>query len=126
MNACRSVTPGVYKSICKVYHVPALILILNEDKTFEYKRPYVNEEISGTWEVNKKNELILKSKKFIKKKSIYEPDYKFTKHKGSDVYKIKRNKLLIYDTLNKYTRKCYLIKISDSTKPFKSFKFFNN
>ncbi len=51
---CNSIPSGIYKSSCDIYHSPQLILILNEDKTFEYKRPYYDEKIIGTWDFNKK------------------------------------------------------------------------
>lgn len=123
---CSSFKLGVYKSTCEIYHVPQLILLLNDDKTFEYKRPYVDEKITGTWEVNEKKELILKSEMFASKDE-FNPDYKFTDSAGNDVYKISGKKLLVYDVNGEYSKsKCHLIKINDDVTLFKDYKFFKN
>lgn len=124
--SCSSIKTGVYKTTCDIYHVPQLILLLNDDNTFEYKRPYVEEKIVGTWEVNEKKELILKSKMFSIKDE-FSPDYKFTDNEGNDIYKIKGNKLLTYNTNGKYTKdKCHLIHINNDVTLFKDYKFFKN
>jgi len=124
--SCSSFKPGVYKSNCEVYHVPQLILLLNDDKTFEYKRPYVDEKITGTWEVNVKKKLILKSKMFASKDE-FSPDYKFTNNEGNDIYKINGNKLLVYGVNGEFNKsECHLIRINDDVTLFKNYKFFKN
>jgi hypothetical protein len=116
--SCNSVKPGVYKSTCEIYHVPQLILFLNENKTFEYKRPYVEEKIVGTWEINENNELILKSDMFNSLDEL-NPDYKFTDNEGADIYKISGNKLLVYVNNDRYSkRKCYLVRVNDKVNLF--------
>lgn len=125
-SSCSSFKSGVYKSTCEIYHVPQLILLLNDDKIFEYKRPYIDEKITGTWEINEKKELILKSEMFTSKDE-FKPDYKFTDNKGNDIYKIKGNKLLVYGVNGEFSKdKCYLIRINDDTTLFKDYKFFKN
>lgn len=124
--SCSGVKYGVYKSTCEIYHVPELILLLNEDKTFEYKRPYVDEKITGTWEINENKDLILKSDMFKSTDDI-DPGYKYTNIEGNDIYKISGNKLFIYSANGEYSSdKCYLIHINDDVTLFKDYKFFKN
>jgi len=118
---CGSVRPGVYKTICELYHSPALILILNDDGTFQYIKPYVDEKIVGNWKKDN-NILILEAEYFkLQEEGKAEPIYKFTESKGNDMYRIKGNKLLVYSGMG-YSKKCYLIRISDDTEKFRDYK----
>ncbi len=110
LSSCTSIKPGVYTSVCEIYHKSALVLELNSDKTFEYKKPYIDEKVTGTWE-QKKNVLILSSKYFeLQSKKEIDSIYKFTEAKDNDIYQIKGNKLLIYGENKKFVKKCLLKK----------------
>ncbi|UOB16290.1 hypothetical protein [Abyssalbus ytuae] len=119
---CGSIKPGVYKTICELYHSPALILILNNDGTFQYIKPYVDEKIVGKWE--KSNDILILEADYFKlqEEGNVEPLYKFTESKGNDTYKIKGNKLLVYSLDDGYSSKCHLVRISDDTEKFKDYK----
>ena len=119
--SCGSVKPGVYKTICELYHSPALILILNDDGTFQYIKPYVDEKIEGTWK--KDNDVLILEAEYFKlqEEGKAEPLYKFTESKGNDMYKIKGNKLLIYSN-DGFDSKCHLIRISNDVEKFKDYK----
>lgn len=119
---CGSVKPGVYKTICELYHSPALILILNNDGTFQYIKPYVDEKITGKWERN--DDILVLEAEYFKQQEDgkAEPLYKFTESKGNDMYKVKGNKLLVYSSEEGYTSKCHLVRISDDTEKFKDYK----
>ncbi|MBD1261974.1 hypothetical protein HZY62_15330 [Maribacter polysiphoniae] len=120
--SCGSIKPGVYKTTCELYHSPALILILNNDGTFQYIRTYVDEKITGKWK--RENDILILEADYFKlqEEGKVEPLYKFTESEGNDMYKIKGNKLLVYSSNEGYNSKCHLIRISDDTKKFKDYK----
>lgn len=92
---------GHYSSNCSLHGENSLLLLLNEDGSFQYKLAHLDTKIIGTWSVSN-DSLILESKYFDREnlkelfpESIAEliPVHKFTDFGKSDVYKIKAKKL---------------------------------
>lgn len=111
--SCSVIKPikiaGIYKSSCKLYGKPEIEVSLNLDSTFAYKRPYLEEEITGKWMV-KKDTLILYSDKFINRSTDeLTPKYKYTELEGKDAYLVKGKKLLVV-TKTGFSKNCYLQK----------------
>lgn len=92
--ASTRVTSGTYQSICMIYdRLPRVTLILNEDKSFSYKFPYVDDKIEGTWNI-RKDSLILTSSYFLKESEPLTSIRKYTDVPGDkDIYIIKSKKL---------------------------------
>lgn len=107
----RHKVTGQYNSTCALYGKSSVVVVkINNDGTFSYTRPYVEEDVVGTWEVVK-DTLILKSDDFIEpSKDEFAPRVKYTEAKGRDVYLIKGKSLLVADKAG-FTKDCYLLKV---------------
>jgi len=109
---------GTYQSTCVLYSKSALIMKLNTSEKFEYYMAYVDDSITGTWEIKEKT-LILQSDyfsvKYVENDASYDPEnrpiFKFTGAKDMDLYLIKGRKLLPIDNEGGYTKSCYLVKV---------------
>ncbi|MGD1842668.1 MAG: hypothetical protein ACFB0B_17495 [Thermonemataceae bacterium] len=100
---------GTYYSTCVLYGEPNVVLTLNEDTTFQYERPYVDENVIGKWEVEK-GKLILSAEVFkMKDRGEYAPRVKYTKAENEDIYLI-RGKKLLRKSEEGFTKDCYMIK----------------
>jgi hypothetical protein len=112
-TSCSIVKPikiaGIYNSSCKLYGKPDLEVKFNSDSTFVYKRPHLEENITGEW-VIKRDTLMLYSDKFINQsKDELAPKYKYTELEGKDAYLVKGKKLLVI-TKTGFRKDCYLQK----------------
>lgn len=97
-----------YVSTCVNGIYPNVVLLLNGDKTFEYKLAYLDEKIQGEWKMQH-DTLYLKSERFkyIIKDSLV-PVVKISDAHGYDSYLIKKRKLFIIMNKNILKETCYL------------------
>lgn len=98
-----------YVSTCINGIYPDVVLMLNEDKTFQYKLAYMEEKIRGEWKMQH-DTLYLISEQFnyIIKDSLM-PQIKISDSHGYDSYLIKTRKLLIIMNKNILKETCCLL-----------------
>lgn len=102
---------GQYNSTCAIYDSQSIVVLtLKSDRTFTYSRPYVDDDVTGSWKVVE-NTLVLTSDIFENPdEDEYAPRSKYTKAEDKDVYLIKGKKLLMASEEG-FTDECYLMKV---------------
>lgn len=101
---------GKYISYCILYNQPSLQITLKKDSTFYYKRPLVNQEITGYWTTTK-DTVFLKSEVFetsyVNSQSELSPKLKNTDLENRDAY-LRKGKKLFAINKSGVDKECYL------------------
>ena len=113
-TSCRTtkVHYGTYASTCFIQTETDLLLILNYDKTFQYKFAHSSNTIAGTWSAHR-DTLIMMSNQFKKSDDVMLPKVKKSDFDEKDIYIIK-GKTLYTINKNGISKDCVMKYISNS------------